>query len=218
MKNIILEKFTNIPYFTIEGFRQIAGIEKASDYTSRITLSRWVKSGEILRLTKGKYMTRDFYVSHRSEPSFYSVISAIIRPQSYISLETILQRYGVLSEITYPITAVTSKHTRVINNMMGTFTYRSIQKNLFNHFKVFEYYGVNYAEATLAKALFDYLYFLPVSTFTRIEKFNLVEEFRLNLEDFHPHERQEFGNLIKESGIKKMDEIYTSILRTIWQV
>ncbi|OGO14943.1 MAG: hypothetical protein A2Z14_17040, partial [Chloroflexi bacterium RBG_16_48_8] len=180
----MLTSFASIPYFTIEGFRQVAGIEESNDPHTRIALYRWTKAGHVIRLKKGVYMTRQFYEIHRGDLSFSSAMSAILQPQSYISLETILQRHGILTEATYPVTAITAKHTRLIENKLGTFIYRHVRSSLYRGFIIADYYGVPFAEASLPKALFDYLYLRPLAVVSRVARFNLAEELRLNLDEF----------------------------------
>ena len=211
-----LSKFSSFPYFTIEGFRQAAGIGIDEEPYSRKVLNRWAKSGDVLRLKNGVYMSREFYYQHKQDLRFTACVSAIIKPQSYVSLETILQRNGVLTEATYPITAVTVKHTRVFENSIGTFTYRSIKPVLFLGFTTFPYYGIAIAEASLAKALFDYLYFRTLSAAVRSNGFDLVEELRLNLSDLVEEERAAFSDLARKSGVRKMIEIDDYFRRTIW--
>ncbi len=126
MKHTILAPFENLPYFTISGFRQIAGDEVTDDAHARVALYRWVKAGHLIPLKRGVYMHRGFHERHRHEAAFSPVVSAILLPQSYLSLEYVLQQHGILTEITYPITAITLKNTRTITNRLGTFVYRHI--------------------------------------------------------------------------------------------
>ena len=212
----LLPKFSSLPYFTIEGFRQAAGMGLDENQYSRKVLSRWVKSGDVIRLKNGVYMSREFYYEHKQDLRFTLCVSKIIKPQSYISLETILQRNGILAEATYPITAVTVKHTRVFENSIGTFSYRSIKPCLFMGFNTFPYYGINIAEASVAKALFDYLYFRTLSAAVRVNGFDLVEELRLNLYDLVEEDRVAFSDFARKSGVRKMIEIDDYFRRAIW--
>jgi predicted transcriptional regulator of viral defense system len=212
-----LSSFAAIPYFTINGFRQIAGIDDVDDERARVALYRWSKAGHVIRLKKGVYMTRQFYEGHRGDPSFSSAVSAMIKPQSYVSLETILQRHGILTEAAYPITAVTTKHTRVFENILGTLTYKHIRPDLYHGFSISDYYGVSFAEASLAKALFDFLYLRPLAIVTRVSGFNLAEELRLNLGEFSPQDREQFAKYVQESGVTKMVDILEKLGKTTWR-
>lgn len=214
----LLSKFSSFPYFTIEGFRQAAGMGIDEKQYSRKILNLWAKSGDVIRLKNGVYMSREFYYEHKQDLRFTACVSTVIKPQSYISLETILQRNGILTEATYPITAVTVKHTRVFENSIGTFSYRSIKPALFLGFTTFPYYGININEASLSKALFDYLYFRTLSAAVRVNAFDLIEELRLNLYDLVEEDRVAFSDFARESDVRKMIEIDDYFRRTIWHI
>ena len=212
MSNSILSSFENLPYFTIAGFRQMAGDSISNDHSARVALSRRAKAGQIFRLKNGVYMPRRFYERHRQDAAFSAIISAILLPQSYLSLEYVLQQNGILTEITYPITAITTKNTHAIDNASGDFVYRHIRPELYRGFHIAEAYGIPYAQATLAKALFDYLYLRPLDT-----RANLAEELRLNLDDFTPQERDEFAGYVAISGKPKMRNILTNLEKYVWR-
>jgi predicted transcriptional regulator of viral defense system len=218
MKLRLLSPFEGIPYFTVEGFKQLAEADETRDYVSvRTLLYRWAKTGHILRLKKGVYMTRRFYEQHGGDASFSAAVSAILLPQSYVSLEFILQRHSVLTEITYPVTAVTLKNTHTIENKVGTFSYRHIRPDLYKGFSIGEYYGVRMAQASLAKALFDYFYLRPVARTYRGSRFNLAEELRLDLESCSRAAQAEFAGYVEESQSAKMSDILENLRRTVWR-
>ncbi|MBS4062524.1 MAG: hypothetical protein KG029_19160 [Bacteroidetes bacterium] len=215
MKTNILHPFENIPYFTIEALKQSAGIE--SPHSARVLLHRWAKTGHIFTLKKGVYMTARFYERHRAEPQFAAVVSAILLPQSYLSLEYILQQHNLMTEVTYLITCITTKNTRTITNAVGTFTYRNIQAGLYDGFSISEYFGIRYATATLGKALFDYLYLRPIPARYRSRKNNLAEELRLNLDEVELPDQQEFARFVHNSKSVKMTQILENFRKHIWQ-
>lgn len=222
MRYTILSAFERLPYFTIEGFRQIAGNDAVDDAHARTALYRWVKAGHLIALKKGVYMHRRFYELHRQDAAFAPAVSTILLPQSYLSLEHVLQQHGVLTEITYPVTAITIKNTRTIVNSLGTFVYRHIQPDLYSGFQIMEAYGVPYAQASVAKALFDYLYLRPLPADLEPLRYNLAEELRLNLEEFTREEREEFaeyvlkGDEIRKGGAK-MRHILNNLETHIWR-
>lgn len=215
MKTDLLQPFERIPYFTIEGFKQSADISKAEQ--ARLLLHRWVKAGRIIPLKKGMYMTSRFHEQRRSDASFSAAVSAILLPQSYLSLEYVLQKNNLLTEVTYPVTAITTKNTRRVNNPLGTFWYRNLRADLYHGFTISEYYGVRFAQASLAKALFDYLYLRPLSGALRVADFDLAEELRLNLDEVPEESRAEFGNHVAKSGSRKMEMIHDNLMRNVWR-
>ena len=216
MKPEILFPLEQFPYFTIAGFRQLCGEQVTDDAHARTVLYRWAKAGHIISLKRGVYMHRRFYELHRQETAFSELVSAILLPQSYLSLEYVLQQRGILTEITYPITAVTPKNTRTITNRFGDFVYRHIQPDLYHGFQMAEAYGVPYAQATLAKALFDYFYLRPLSG-GKMALTNLAEELRLNLDELTPAERDEFSGFVTASGLPKMQRILKNLELHLWQ-
>jgi predicted transcriptional regulator of viral defense system len=217
MKIDRLKPLERIPYFTITGFKQVLNANESDIQRVREMLSRWVKMGHIIRLKKGVYMTRRFYELHQSHASFRPMVSSIILPQSYVSLEYILQRDGVLTEITYPTTAVTPKNTRTIENVLGTFAYRHIKLPLYTGFSQEVFFGIYFNQASVAKALFDYFYLRPLPRGLRKHKINLAEELRLNLDELSSEVRDEFKIYIDLSDSPKMKFIHENLRRTIWQ-
>jgi predicted transcriptional regulator of viral defense system len=217
MKIKLLESFENIPYFTINGFKQALAAEESDTQTIREMLSRWVLNRHLIRIKRGVYMTRRFYELHRDHVNFIPAVSSIILPQSYISLEYVLQRNRVLTEITYSVTAVTMKNTRSIENAIGTFDYRHIKKSLYTGFTQETFYGIQIHQASLAKALFDYFYLRPLPENWRKQQINLAEEFRLNLDDFSSKIQAEFSEFVVSSSSSKMNYIFDNLRHTVWQ-
>lgn len=211
----VLSSFENMPYFTIEGFRQITESD-SSNQAVRNLLHRWVKAGHLVQLKKGVYMTRRFYEQHRGDYLFSAAVSAILIPQSYLSLEFILQRYNLLTEVTYPITCITLKVTRRIVNEIGTYWYRHIRPDLYRGFTITEYFGIRVAQATLGKALFDYLYLRPLPVAYRSMRLNIAEELRLNVDEFSATDRDEFAKYVGESRSRKMNYILDNFRSKVW--
>lgn len=214
MKTELLAPFNNVPYFTIEGFKQSSGMD--SPQGARTLLHRWSRAGHLLTLKRGVYMTRRFHEQHRQDREFSAAVSAILLPHSYVSLDYVLQEHNVLTEITYPVTCVTTLNTRTITNSIGTFWYRNIRPDLYTGFAIAEYNGILYARASLAKALFDYLYLRPIPPRCRSAKFHLAEELRLNLGEIDAPARSEFADLVESSRVRKMHDILENFRRSEW--
>lgn len=212
-----LKELESLPYFTIGGFRQLLDGRKRPEESAREILSRWVQSGYILNIKRGVYMPRRFYELHRNDSDFSPAISAILLPQSYVSLEYVLQRENVLTDITYPVTAATLKNTRLIENSIGTFTFRHIKPLLYAGFSQRQYHGVLFHMASPAKALFDYLYLRPLPRNLRTTNLDIAEDLRLNVDDFDQVAQDEFGGYVALSASEKMAYIYKSLQRFPWQ-
>lgn len=216
MKSRILSALEPFPYFTFEAAKQLLGNESTAAGTMQTALYRWMKAGQIIQIKKGVYMTRRFFEQHRAEADFTPMVSAVLMPQSYLSLEYILQRNAILTEMTYPVTAVTLKQPRVFENKLGTFTYRNIKADLYQGFIFSEYMGIPIAQATVAKALFDFLYFRPWKV-RRLTGYDLAEDLRFNLEDFSENDRGEFAAFVEISKSKKMGQILKNLRKTVWR-
>ncbi len=122
-------------------------------------------------------MTRQFLKNYRSDPDFSSMVSSILIPQSYVSLEFILQRHAILTEITYPVSAITIKQTRVIENRLGTFSYRNIKEDLYTGFEFYmNILGFHFPWRP-CQAIFDYLYLRPLSLVINSSQFNHDRRF-----------------------------------------
>lgn len=217
MKRSILASFDFIPYFTIESVKQLWDNDGADSGAVRTALYRWMKAKEVIQLKKGVYMTRRFFELHRGDADFSAAVSAILLPQSYVSLQFILQRHAILTDVTYPVSAVTTKNTRLIENPLGTFTYQHIKSSLFTGFTISDYYGIPFAQASAPKALFDYLYLRPGSGLMRSRSYNVAEELRLNLDEFTIADRDEFSEYVDESQSVKMKRILENLRKTIWR-
>ncbi len=216
MKTSILSSLESFPYFTIEAVQQLIGDDSLATGTIQTALYRWMKTGHIVQLKKGVYMTRHFFELHRKDADFAPAVSAILIPQSYVSLEFILQRHAILTEVTYPISAVTLKHTRVIENKLGAFTFHNIKENLYEGFVISNYLGIPFSEATLAKAFFDYLYLRPWKGKNKLSSYNLIEDMRLNVEGFSLEDQIEFTEFVESSRSRKMNQILKNLRKTVW--
>jgi hypothetical protein len=217
MKSNNLSPLDSLPYFTLEAVKQIYMDETLVDGTIQTNLYRWMKAGRIIQLKKGIYMTRRFFEQHRADANFAPMISAILIPQSYVSLEFILQRYGILTEITYPISAVTMKQTRKFENKLGTFTYRNIKNELYTGYEIKESMGIPVSLASIAKALFDFFYLRPMKNIPISAKNGIASSLRLNLDDFTKPNQKEFSNYVALSKSRKMERIEKNLRLTVWQ-
>ena len=217
MKYSIISALETFPYFTIEAVKQLLGDASAAAGSVQTALYRWMKAGQIIQIKRGTYMTRRFYEFHRAENEFAPMVSAILIPQSYLSLEYVLQRNAFLTEMTYPVSAVTLKQTRLFENEIGTFTFRNIKADLYSGFTISEHLGIPFARATVAKALFDFLYLRPLKGYENLASYDLVADLRLNLEDFLESDQEEFATFVETSKSRKMNWILNNLRRSVWQ-
>jgi len=204
----IIEVAKKLPVFTLD---DLASIETNRKYLS-ILLSRYVKSGNVIRLKKGMYVARDYldYVDKSGRTSVYAeFISGILYEPSYLSLEYILHQHGVITEMPTAITAVARKKTASFTSPFGTYQYHSIKSLIFTGFTSKKDGDYLVFRASLAKALFDFLYFRKDNLIND----KIIAELRLNLEVFHENDKKELRRYIELEGSKRMKNIF----KTLWK-
>ena len=209
----IADKLAGLPYFGVSSVAQLLDIE--NEVAGQL-LSRWVKNGKVIRIKRGIYMSREYYDRHLNEWEFLGLLSSIINPNSYLSKEYLLQKYGVMTESVMVVTAVTTKNTSKVASKQGSFLYYHIKPELFGGYAEKVVGGVRVKEATVGKALFDYLYFRPHGWAYGDKNYDLVEDLRLNLDDFEEKDRLDFMNWVNKSKSKKMSDALANIRRKIW--
>lgn len=110
------------------------------------TLQRLNKNGILKRAIKGKYVLAN------ADYDDFELANFLVQP-SYVSFESALSFYGVLSQFTYTVTSVTIKRTKKIF-FAKEFEYTHLNRNLFWGFIK----NKNFLIATPEKALIDTLY------------------------------------------------------------
>lgn len=113
----------------------------------RMALKRLTSRKVIPRICRG-------YYANPFNPPTLDEISAEIYKPSYISLESALYRHGILSQIPYQLTCVTSKLPRRFSTSFGVIQYRQIKKGYFFGFVREKSYLIAEPE----KAFVDFLY------------------------------------------------------------
>ncbi len=209
-----LRELSTLPYFTAQTLAKITG---ANSNTNNKLLSRWTKNGKVMRIKRGMYVAEDFYNFHNNDFGFIQAISTIINRLSYTSLEFVLQKYNILTEVTYTVSAVTTKKSSRVANKLGNFYYKSIDPKLFGGYITKDYFGIIINEATLEKALFDYLYFRPIYGLLRSFKLNLAEELRLNIDLLTPEQISKFGDWCIKSEKTKMKMVLKNFMEYVWK-
>lgn len=197
-----LKKLESLSYFNKDTISQFIDINKNA---LSVDTNRWIKNGTLIQLKKGFYVTSNYYEKLANKTPYIEFISNKLREPSYLSLEYILQKYGILTESIYSITAITIKSSRTYRNNLGLFIYRNIKEELFTGFNIIDKNGFTIKESTKAKALFDWLY-LKLLRFKIID-LDLIESFRLNLENFKTKDFREFKFYCELTGMKKYLEL-----------
>jgi len=125
-----------------------------------------------------------------------------LRQPSYLSLEYVLAKEGLIPESVYSLTSVTLKTPRAYTNFIGNFTYRNIQKKLFCGYGVKMWQGKKIYLASKAKALFDYFYLNQAADPGRA-----VTDARINREGLTEKDLAELAEYTDLAKSRKMTKI-----------
>ena len=115
-------------------------------------LSRLEKRGLVNRVADGVYLNR--FVRDHSATDFIG----ILRPDSYVSLESALHHWGLSTQSPATLTCVTTGKPKEYRTPMFTITFRSISKRLFWGFVEKRTRYSKYRIAEPEKALLDWIY------------------------------------------------------------
>ena len=115
----------NFPYLSKTA---LANYLDKNPNTLRNSISYWVKNKSLIRLKRGFFVFRNF-LEKKDNSLYYSKFLAtkIIEP-SYLSKESVLQNYQMLTDVVYGYSVITMKKTNFVNNEFGVFNYQSIKK------------------------------------------------------------------------------------------
>ncbi len=193
MKYIDLIKNIREPIFSLQDLR-LAGL-KIYHYQ----LSEWSEKGYIIKLKNGVYAHSSAAASLMSE-----YIAFNLYQPSYVSLEWALSKYGLIPEMVYNCTSVTTKTTRSFKNKFGAFSFRSVKKELFFGYNKIHKDGQVYLMAEPEKALFDYAYLNS----SQINNKDDISELRLNEFALKDLDRKKLKKYFLAANSKKMMKIF----------
>lgn len=137
-------KRINKDYYSIADMEKVFNLRKKS---LLVALSRLEKKERIKRISKGIYLLPD------SAINFEKIASQIYAP-AYVSFESALARYGILSQIPYDLTMATTNRPKKMFLGAKKIEFRQLKKELFFGFSFID--GVYVADPE--KALLDQLY------------------------------------------------------------
>lgn len=180
-KTEIVKKLSSVQQslFTVSDFKRLFAVRH--DNTVYKMIARLTKQGIIKRLQKGKYQFSLLPVDDFKLANF-------LYPPSYISLESALSVYGIISQFPYQITSITTRKTRNIEITDKLFFYGHIKPELFWGYEKKD----NFLLATRQKAMLDYLYYfskglrsleavefnLTPSDYKKLKRYLIVSEYQ----------------------------------------
>ena len=197
-----LEELLPLSYFDKNTLSQFYDLSDNSLYAN---IKRWLRSGELIQIKKGLYVTERYYITLKDKEAYIEFLANRIHEPSYLSTEYVLQKYSLMTEAVYARTSITLKTKRIYKNQLGVFIYRNIKEELFSGFDIKRCGDFEIREATKAKALFDFLY---LKTF-RIRKIDveLIQSYRLNLNELNSKDMNEFSKYCRQAKIEKYEKL-----------
>lgn len=134
------------PYLTIADLEKILGLKRASLY---VTLHRLVRYGVLERLRRGVYQLA-------LRPGDAPRMANLLYMPSYLSFESALARYGILSQIPYTVTFATTRRSKRMTLGTTVVEFHQLRGDLFFGYTLEQ--GLYLAEPE--KALLDELYLI----------------------------------------------------------
>ncbi|MBU4337945.1 hypothetical protein KKB43_03690 [Patescibacteria group bacterium] len=163
----------------------------------------WLKNSDLIALKKGIYIFKERYNQESKKDDYLEYIANQLIQPSYVSLEYVMAKYQLLSEPARAITSITVKNPREFYNSLGVWRYYSLPIKLFVGYKIKYFQGQPIAEATKAKAVFDFLYL----RFRRGVKANRqnIDDLRLNWENLNKQDLKELNFYFELIGQKRYE-------------
>jgi predicted transcriptional regulator of viral defense system len=136
---------SRLSFFTIKTLKDILEVRKESSLFP--VIKRLLQVGLLVKIERDKYLLKGAKVHD------FALANFIYQP-SYISFESALNFYGILSQFPYEVTSVTSKKTVKKTFESKVFVYNHIKMDLFWGYKKQDNFLIAFPE----KALLDQLY------------------------------------------------------------
>lgn len=190
-KKIDIEKLKSCKksFFTLNDLVKIFNIKENS---LKVSLNRWVKNGKIARLRKNIYVLPD-KISNTKK------IAADLYQPCYLSFESALNEYGILSQIPYTSTFATTNRSKKIVLDGQEIEFRQIKKELFFGYELKSDLFVAKPE----KALADQLYFisrgLAAANFKELDLSKMPRKKFLSIIKLYPRTTQNLAKNLKPS-------------------
>lgn len=145
METLQLLKGKEISLLTLLDFRRLLGLK--NQQTAYKKIQRLEKQGVLKKIIRGKYLFTLL------KPSDFALANFLALP-SYLSLESALSFYGIISGFPYQITSISLGKPKTIRFESKEFSYSQIKNKFFFGFEKKD----DFLIAEKEKALFDYCY------------------------------------------------------------
>lgn len=156
--------------------RDIQALFGTSKVATSGILNRYTKQGFIIQIKRGFYSLPD-----NLPPELY-LANKLYSP-SYISREFALSYHGLIPDMVYEITSVSTKATRKFETLGKIYSYRRIKKEAFTGYTLEKQKGFSFRIADAEKAFVDTLYYRvifgkkPINRFSK-EKINKIKALK----------------------------------------
>ena len=137
-------------YFT---YQDLADLFQISPKSAMVSCSRYVQSGDLVRLKRNTYILRERWEHLSRDETF--VLANLLQVPSYVSLTTALVYYGYTTQIQQDfIESVATKRSREFHVQEVSFNFTKIKKDYYSGFVRESGFFI----ATPEKALIDAVY------------------------------------------------------------
>jgi len=139
----------------------LADVRAVEPHFSARRLVEWQQKGYLKQLRRGYYILSEL-ADNLGESELFLLANKLYVP-SYVSLETMLNRYNFIPEVPFVVTSVTTRKTESFETLVGAFSYRSIKPSLFFGYQLQPLASDRFLHqqclvALPEKALLDFLY------------------------------------------------------------
>ncbi|MBS1853123.1 MAG: hypothetical protein JST79_19650 [Acidobacteria bacterium] len=134
---------------------------KSDEVARRLGMSELTTRRSFLRLAKRgmiEHFTKKWFINLLARDFSGRELINLLRPQSYISLQTVLRETGISSQTPVSITAVTTGEPASFSSKTVSITFRHVKPDLYWGFQIRRTLYGTYNVAEPEKALLDWLY------------------------------------------------------------
>ena len=192
MKIIELLKRVNTPLFFDYQIQRLFPDEPR--HQINVQLARFVRAGAVVRLKRGLYA-----FSHAKVNEF--VLANYIYRPSYVSLESGLNYWGIIPDVTANVTSVSPTTTKTVRSERGVFIYSKIAKSLYFGWQIVKDAGseFHFSIAEAEKAVLDYVY---------IRKIRDLGDQRVDLSGINRKKLAGYGKIFPAWVMRTINEQY----------
>jgi predicted transcriptional regulator of viral defense system len=172
----------------------------------RLQLTRWVKAGKVIQLTKGLYTLAEPYRKATPHPF---VLANAMKKASYVSLQSALAYFEMIPEHVPTVTSVTTLRPERIETPLGLYVFRHIKKDWFHSYEPLDLGSRQRAfVAAPEKALLDLVYLTAGA-----DNYDFLTELRLqNLGKLDPNRLVQLAAMSKSPKLRRAGRLIVQFI------